>query len=309
MTRLPGGRGRGSAAAAAWLAVAVSPASASAFCRTSACEAGSGAVCEPARPTDCGVPLAWGTRCPRFSLQEGASAEVPLAAARAALTQAFAAWSGADCGGSPPSLEAAVGDDVACDRVEYNLDDGNANVVVFRDEAWPYPDGATLALSTVTYGVDTGTIFDADLELNSAQVEFTTTNEGVQIDLLSVLTHEAGHLLGLAHTPDALATMNAEYTPGTLALRTLEADDVAAVCAAYPPAAPSPSCDSEPPGGFASECGGAAPPPSGCAVAGPLGESPPPCGRFATWLAALGLVTLRATGAARARRARRHPCA
>src|SRR5262249_15492160 len=55
------------------------------------------------------------------------------------------------------------------------------------------------------------------------------------IDLLSVLTHEAGHFLGLAHSADADATMFSEYKMGSTGLRDLSPDDVKAICAAYPP--------------------------------------------------------------------------
>src|SRR6185436_12882868 len=90
----------------------------------------------------------------------------------------------------------------------------------------------TIALTTVTYDTEKGDIFDADIEINAAKVDgvvvnnFTTSDTDVDIDLLSVLTHEAGHFLGIAHSGVSDATMYPQYAPGNTALRDLTDDDV-----------------------------------------------------------------------------------
>src|SRR4029078_11224854 len=80
-----------------------------------------------------------------------------------------------------------------------------------------------------------------DIEINTAKMKgvvinnFTTSDTDVDLDLLSVLTHEAGHFLGLAHTTEVGATMFSEYKMGSIDLRDLAPDDVNEICAASPP--------------------------------------------------------------------------
>ncbi len=61
-------------------------------------------------------------------------------------------------------------------------------------------------------------------------------------DLQNTITHEAGHLVGLAHSPVAGATMNATTKPGETTKRSLSPDDVAGVCAIYPQASGGCGC-------------------------------------------------------------------
>jgi hypothetical protein len=237
---------------------ALHSAEALAYCRTASCEGGvTGARCVPALSTDCGVPLFWKNPCVGFSMQEDASSQVPLALATEIFEQAFQAWTNADCGGGThPRISTVNLGPAECNVHEYNKKAGNANVILFQDLTWPHVGGGTtLALTTVTYNVDTGEIYDADMELNSVNVSFTTDDKLVKYDLASIAAHETGHFLGLSHSMTGSATMFSDYSPGSSQLRTLEKDDVDGICAAYPPGAPIPStCDSSPRRGFESEC-------------------------------------------------------
>ncbi|HEX3345448.1 MAG TPA: matrixin family metalloprotease [Polyangiaceae bacterium] len=240
------------ASAAAVLVLLARPGSANAFCRTTTSKAPAG--WNPAVSgcwTD-GVPLAWpGKRVP-YGVASQASKQVTLAEATRVADLAFASWNGAQCGGEPLGLEAyddgpstvpdgSDGDALA--EWAYCADSNSCapvahDVVVFDDVAWPYDDPVnTLALTTVTYGVDDGQIFEAYTEVNSAEHALTTTEppppDGATYDLQAILTHEAGHFLGLAHATDTTSIMYAYYTPGAI---TLTADDLDAVCAVYPPA-------------------------------------------------------------------------
>ncbi|MEM6789690.1 MAG: matrixin family metalloprotease [Myxococcota bacterium] len=231
-----------------------------AYCRTSSCDDTNGTRCVPATPTDCGAPLFWDGGCLTFSMQRDASAQIDFDRAERVMTEAFAAWQQADCGGgTTPAIQVVNTGPVTCDEVEYNLEEGNANVVVFRDDVWPYAgQGNTLALTTVTFSLDSGEIFDADLEINATpQLELTTTDDPAlaEYDLPSILTHEAGHMLGIAHSPVVGATMTVEYFPGDLELRSLHPDDAAAACDAYPPATTPAQCSLEPRRGFRDACG------------------------------------------------------
>jgi Matrixin len=124
--------------------------------------------------------------------------------------------------------------------------DAGANVnamALLTEEEWadaPHSPVA-LALTTVHFGTVTGTIFGADIEFNGGLARFgLCPAEGCAegdptVDLQNTATHEIGHLLGLAHVADPLATMSCSAGAGEVKLRTLGSDDVAGLCAAYPP--------------------------------------------------------------------------
>jgi len=299
------------AACSALVAAALAyPGDALAFCRTSVCppektasgKAETAAVCTPPQGSDCGTPLAWPSPCVSYSLQEDASAQVSLQEAEAIFEQAFAAWTEAECGdGQTPRMEVTYLGPVACDAHEYNKRKANANIVTFRDDGWPYVGGGnTLALTTVTYHLKTGEIYDADMEINSFDVALSQGDDNVSFDLLSIATHEAGHFLGLSHSSDRDATMFADYRPGTASLRDLSQDDLDGICAVYPPGEPIKGCDPTPRHGFSALCAADQPEvkeSGGCAAA-PRGDAGQGGRGGSLVLAALALVGV----AARARR-------
>ncbi|MGD0524538.1 MAG: matrixin family metalloprotease [Polyangiaceae bacterium] len=231
---------------------------ASAFCRTTTTKAPTG--WNPA-VSGCwteGMPLAWKTDRVPYGVASQASDQVTLANATRVADLAFAAWNDAECDGKPVGIEAyddgptevpdgADGDALA--EWAYCADSNSCNpvahdVIVFDDVAWPYNDPVnTLALTTVTYGVDDGEVFEAYTEVNSSQHTLTTTEpppaDGTTYDLQAILTHEAGHFLGLAHATATTSIMYAYYQPGAI---TLTADDVDAICTVYPPSSPGKGC-------------------------------------------------------------------
>ena len=200
-----------------------------------------------------------------MAVQSKASAKVSYATAKTTLRQAFDAWEEADCSGGSPAIHVEILNEVECDAVEYNpagTDHGNVNVLVFRDTDWPSEPrhNGVIALTTVNYDPQTGEIFDADIEVNTQHYEISTTLPvpSGEFDLLAVLTHEAGHVLGLAHSPVEGATMITSFTGDTEKYRSLEPDDVAGICAAYPPAEGKPaSCNPIPRHGYSPRCGDA----------------------------------------------------
>jgi hypothetical protein len=293
-------------AGAALALAALTPASpALAFCRTSSCTSpdggqATGSKCTPTLASDCGVPLFWPTLCVGYSLQKDASPKegITLDAAQALFQQAFAAWTSAPCdGGGTPRIAVEEVEPAECSAHEYNQKAGNANIITFRDDKWPYAGSSnTLALTTVTYNLDNGEIYDADMELNSADLHFTTGDGKVEFDLLSVITHEAGHFLGLAHSAEMAATMFPSYNPGDTSLRNLDADDRAGICAIYPPGADIPeSCDTTPRHGFSILCADQQGPSDGTEFGGCCAVAPGaalPGGPWASAAAALGAVLL-----------------
>jgi hypothetical protein len=190
------------------------------------------------RPDKCweqGVPLFWKNSCVSYSVQRSASRQVAFEDAANGTSKAFTKWTGSSCptegdGRSRVSIDVRDLGPVACEEVNYNQRGGNQNVIVFRDDKWPHADSSnTLALTTVTFNPETGEIYDADMEVNTHDQRVTLVdpvpNDGY--DFASIMTHETGHFLGLAHSGDNRATMYANYTPGATAMRNLTSDDVA----------------------------------------------------------------------------------
>ncbi len=280
---------RSTVALVAALAVASSivamPGEASAFCRTT-----TNGDFEPTDEMPCdleGTPIFWDTRCVDMFVNRRPSLQVDAETARALVGQAFQTWAAVSC---PSDPLACSGPDVGAPSIAireagftdcgagFQRDGANANVVIFHDAGFPGADDSTLALTTVTYLTSTGRILDADLEVNAdpSLFTFSTGDPGPdEFDLLSVLVHEVGHVLGLAHTQpqNVDATMVVSYSPGETSLRTLAPDDVCGVCAAYPPDRDV-ACAPGDPGA----CGvvgstDAGPGDSGLADAGPIGDA------------------------------------
>lgn len=231
------------------------PLSANAFCRTTTCRATAEKECER-DDDDCvaeGTPLIWPSRCVGFSFQAQGSAKLVPEDTKQAILGAFAAWSEHECpDGGTASIAFSPTEDVQCKLPQANKQGANVNVVFFRDDEWPYRgiDG-TLATTTVTYDGD-GSIWDADIAVNAAFNDVTLSNTDAEYDVPSIVVHEVGHFMGIAHSPDDDALMAPTYTPGTLR-RDLGDDDIAALCAIYPPDRQA-SCSLTPRGGFGPRC-------------------------------------------------------
>ncbi len=240
-----------------------------------------------------GLLLFWRNACVSYSLDRKASTQVTLEQFSTVMQTAFATWTNATCDTGPVGIQVSATEPVTCNEVRYNTNGPNQNVITFRDDSWPYSDpNNTLGLTTVTFNADTGDIYDADMEINSSgknlTVEGPVPPQG--FDLLSVVTHEAGHFLGLAHATDSQATMYAAYKPGSTSLRTITADDIAGLCSIYPSAnrrvssvtiengrITADACDATPRHGFGDGC---APNPapdeshSGCSVGAARDDAP-----------------------------------
>ncbi len=247
--------------------------SALAFCWASTCQP-NGVVCEVPSDLDCGSPLFWARECVGYSIQRDATTSLSYQEAASAVSAGFHAWLQPFCNGQMPGIGLVPLQDVECGAVEYNSTAGNANIVVFRDEAWTHPDSPDkIALTTVTFNPDTGEIYDVDVEVNSALHLFTTGDTDVAYDLESIMAHEAGHFYGMGHSLDWDATMFETYEPGSLEERTLTPDDQRGMCAMYPPwPIDREACNPIPRHGFASECESEQPE-HGCSIG--RGPSPP----------------------------------
>jgi len=247
------------------------PATAHAFCRTTTQPLP--ASYHPSRGcyTE-GLLLFWRNACVSYSINDAASRSISYEEAQRVIDDAFAAWVNVTCAnGYPVGIAASNIGSVACGEVKYNQDSANQNLIVFRDDGWPYSDpNSTLGLTTVTFNAETGEIYDADMEINTSARNLSTSDRvpANGFDLASVVTHEVGHFFGLAHATNPRATMYASYKPGSTALRDLDDDDIDGICSIYPDGATrivSPevsadevvtadACDPNPRFGFTGEC-------------------------------------------------------
>jgi hypothetical protein len=229
-----------------------------AFCRATTCDP-STEVCErdSSLCLTTGTPLFWASSCVQVYMQaNGAPSQgISFETAKDSLTRAFDTWLAADCGSGPPMIDVQVLGPITCDTAEYNATQKNANIVMFREDDWPYIGAEdTLGFTELHFDANTGELWDADLEINAVTNRFSVGEPVTDNDLDSMLTHEAGHMLGLAHTLVQDATMFATYTPGTDGLRTLADDDVQGICATYPPDRVPSRTSCSPRHGFSDEC-------------------------------------------------------
>ena len=300
-----GRRDRCAIAAIAGLTTLLGASNAQAFCRTTTCDPNV-EDCSPPKGEPCttkGLPLYWPVPCTSYNLQKDATAGISFGQFQQIASVSFSAWTKVDCGGAGPSIQAIELEPISEAHACYNQAAPNVNAILFQTNKWPYSNsGSTLALTTVTFNTETGEIYDVDMEINSATATITAGDTDIKYDLQSILTHEAGHYFGLAHRPKAdtepvcPATMCATYKSGTTVLRTLQPDDIAGICAIYPPGrAVAGTCDPTPRHGFGTAC---VDPPadssSGCCSTAGSPARTPGRGMLALAGAMLGWVLVRA---------------
>ena len=218
-----------------------------------------------------GVPLFWRNHCVGYSIARAASKKISYDIIANQMSTAFTRWTGATCptdgsGRSITSIDVRDLGPADCENVEYISGAGNQNVIVFRDDYWKYGK-QVLGLTTVVYAPDTGEIYNADMEINTLDMEPLATADPVApdaYDFASVVTHEAGHFLGMGHSDVSGATMYARYNTGQTSMRYLAPDDVQAICTVYRPdgtrsvldhkISAAPQCDPTPRGGYSPQC-------------------------------------------------------
>jgi hypothetical protein len=224
-----------------------------------------------------GACLYWTRRELRWTLNEKATHEAPIELVERALVKGFEAWTDVACSDVAFTYDgrtrrADVGFDPSrSDQINLVVwrekDCNEPGVVPDNDPCGKDPSpfacadkygcwshtGSIIALTTTNYNRNTGVIVDADIEFNGA-LRYSAFEEDdlpkcpvtvgscTDTDVQNAATHEVGHLLGLAHTPDAEATMFASAPAGETKKRTVAEDDTGGLCAIYPSGGPPATC-------------------------------------------------------------------
>ena len=231
-----------------------------------------------------GVALAWRRRCISYALDERGASSLPFGDVQAIVRRSFLAWTAQSCGNALSGLQVVEHPNTArCRDTQFCSNGPNVNNVAFVGDWFQrgvnagVPGGydpRAYAVTTVNIDLISGEILDADMQINEQNARYVVcpvnvvpnqpdptgcppeTVGGLDIvDLENVITHEAGHFFGLAHTPDDVrATMYARTVPGEVSKRTLQPDDVGGYCEAYPPGSLPEACDFTPYGGVDLNC-------------------------------------------------------
>ena len=187
-----------------------------------------------------GAGLHWPDSCHVVYAHVEGSGDVEDGSDIDAISTSLEAWNAVECS----TFTLLWGGLTNMEWIGYSSHGGNANIVIFHEEDWPY-DQRPVAFTSVTYNPVTGVIFDADIELNAEDYEFTAggpdKNLG-DIDIQNTVTHEAGHIVGLDHNPILKATMYDSSIFGETVKRSLDQDDIEGLCALYPLEEGEPTC-------------------------------------------------------------------
>ena len=192
--------------------------------------------------------LEWPVACLPYAIDERGSRWMEFGDVQRAIDTSFKTWENVDCNGEPVDLIFKPLDSSTCQRAEFRTT-GNVNTIAFP-EPWEDQCGSefaanAFAVTIVWHNTTTGEIFDADMMINdslgpyancpsSGCEEGTRGNPG-DADLQSIVTHEAGHFIGIGHSDVEGATMLPSSERTEVSKRMLAQDDIDAVCEIYPP--------------------------------------------------------------------------
>ncbi len=180
--------------------------------------------------TEAGAAIHWNALEVPFEIDAGGSDDLTDEAAFAAVRASFASWTNADC--SPLVFrDDGVSANLGSDRQR----PGEVNAVMWIESGWT-GDPVAAAVTTLRYDPSTGELVDTDIRINGARYSFSAGELPLRgkMDLRSVVTHEVGHVHGLAHSRVSGATMSTPVPEADSSFRDLEADDISGLCDRYP---------------------------------------------------------------------------
>ena len=217
--------------------------------------------------------LQWPVACLSYAIDRRGSSWMPFSDVEQVVDTSFNTWQNETCDGEPVDLIFKPLNSSTCQRAEFR-ESGNVNTIAFLDP-WEDQCGSeyspnAFAVTIVWHNTSTGEIFDADMMINDLLGPYercsesgcepgTTGNPG-PVDLQSIVTHEVGHFIGIGHSNVDGATMAPSSARTEVSKRTLEQDDIRAVCAIYPPGSLDDSCNPDVVGGLDLNCENDGPP-------------------------------------------------
>lgn len=232
------------------------------FCRQRTCSDRTERVCDSfVDPNDCkavetvcardaegciseGAPLARSSPCLSFAVARGNAQGFGLHDTEIVpiIEQAFARFLEVDCGGGQrPGFSVESAGLVTASSPYYCAEPSLNMSTWFLVKPWKR-DPSLLGYTVTTFGRESGEVFDADVEIHVDKIFADFPGQDRRQILLAIATHEAGHFLGLAHSPNPSAIMYEGYSQNGLIGRKLTEDDVAGICAIFPPTSAPLTC-------------------------------------------------------------------
>ena len=188
-----------------------------------------------------GHQLFWGSKCLMFGVSglNASALGVEAEEFRDIVEDAFKVWQFADCGGGTHPGFSAQGVGLVDGHGRFFCEaEPTANLSVWSlVTRWDREPNA-VGYASSRYNTKDGEIFDSDVELNLNKIlrEHQNNPANYPIVVGAVALHEAGHVLGLAHSQHVDTVMEANYeTAADFFGRKLTQDDIDGICALYPP--------------------------------------------------------------------------
>lgn len=217
--------------------------------------------------------VTWNRRDFTYHVDSAGSMRTPGEAELTAIDAAFATWQGvsdacsdfqfikgaqvtnAQVGRGTQMENVVVWRESSCMTVPVTDPCFDTNTCISQYRCWDHGQ-FTLALTTTTYSVRTGAIYDADIELNGADWLFTTISsppcqEGMEAtncvatDVQNTMTHEIGHAVGFDHVDAEGSTMEPTAPIGQITKRIVDHGTVEGFCTTYPKGGPPSPCDEQ----------------------------------------------------------------
>jgi MYXO-CTERM domain-containing protein len=178
------------------------------------------------KTTENGAPIRWASGF-EYAISSAGARDIEDARAVETVHGAFAPWMRVE--GARIEVTFAGRTD---GTVGFSPGSENMNTIAWSRDAWPFEPDA-MAMTVTAHQQSTGRLVDADILINEADYTWGVGGSA-ENDLANALTHEVGHLLGLAHSEVPEATMFARAEPWETQKTTLADDDEAALRMLYP---------------------------------------------------------------------------